>query len=86
MPEQQIKTIAVIGAGSLGLGLARLFADQSFQVRVGSRSPRLTNRRIAELIGSQPPGIKVTGMDAAANAADICLLTVSDDAITKVCM
>lgn len=64
--------IAVIGAGNMGAGLARLFASSGHQVVIGARQPEKAAALAAE-IGSQVQG---GGIAAAVKLADIVVLAL----------
>ncbi len=64
--------IAVIGAGNMGTGLARLFTSSGHQVFIGARQPEKAAALTAE-IGSQVQG---GGIVAAVKLADIVILAL----------
>lgn len=66
-------TIAVIGTGNMGAGIARLLASKGEKVVVGSRDPAKA-AKLAEEIGS---GTEGGGIAAAAQMADVVILAVN---------
>ena len=85
MTKSERHNIAVIGAGAVGSALALLFADCGHRVRLGSRRPGAAAAELKKLISSDTPGVAVLLPEEAVQEADMCLLTVSDDAIQHVC-
>jgi NADPH-dependent F420 reductase len=65
-------TIAVIGTGKMGAGIARLLASKGVKVAIGSRDPAKAAKLAAE-IGA---GAEGGGLAAAAKLADVVVLAV----------
>src|SRR4051812_6792829 len=65
-------TIAIIGTGKMGSGLARLLASKGIDVAIGHKDPAKA-AKLAEEIGSRAQG---GGTEAAAKLADIVILAV----------
>ena len=65
-------TVAVIGTGKMGSGLARLLASQGVQVAIGGRDPAKAARLAAEIGGGAQGG----GIADAVQRADIVILAV----------
>jgi NADPH-dependent F420 reductase len=65
-------TIAILGTGKMGSGLARLLASKGVRVAIGSRDPA-TAARLAQQVGA---GAEGGGIAAAAKLADVVVLAV----------
>jgi NADPH-dependent F420 reductase len=65
-------TVAVIGTGKMGSGLARLLARKDIQVAVGARDPAEAAKLADEIGGGAQGG----GVAAAAKLADVVILAV----------
>jgi 8-hydroxy-5-deazaflavin:NADPH oxidoreductase len=65
-------TVAVIGTGKMGSGLARLLASKGVQVAIGGRDPAKA-AKLAEEIGG---GAQGGGIAAAVKLADVVILAV----------
>jgi NADPH-dependent F420 reductase len=65
-------TVAVIGTGKMGSGLARLLASKGVQVAIGARDPAEASK-LAEEIGT---GAQGGGVAAAVKLADVVILAV----------
>lgn len=66
-------TVAIIGTGKMGSGLARLLASKGVEVAIGSRDPAKA-AKLAEEIGA---GAQGGGVAAAAKLADVVILAVT---------
>lgn len=66
-------TIAIIGTGNMGSGIARLLASNGVKVAIGSRDPAKA-AKLAEEIGA---GAQGGGVAAVANVADVVILAVN---------
>lgn len=66
-------TVAVIGTGNMGAGIARLLASKGEKVVIGSRDPAKA-AKLAEEIGA---GTEGGGIAAAAKMADVVVLAVN---------
>lgn len=66
-------TVAIIGTGKMGSGLARLLASKGVEVAIGARDPAKA-ARLAEEIGA---GAQGGGVAAAAKLADVVILAVT---------
>ncbi|HWK32234.1 MAG TPA: NAD(P)-binding domain-containing protein, partial [Hyphomicrobium sp.] len=65
-------TVAIIGTGNMGSGIARLLASKGFEVAIGSRDPA----KAAELAKQIGAGAQGGGIDAATKLADVVILAV----------
>ncbi len=65
-------TVAIIGTGKMGTGIARLLASKGMKVAIGSRDPAKAAKLAAE-IGS---GAEGGGITAATKLADVVVLAV----------
>ena len=65
-------TIAIIGTGKMGAGIARLLASKGVKVAIGSRDPA----KAAKLAGEIGAGAEGGGIAAAAKLADVVVLAV----------
>ena len=65
-------TVAIIGTGNMGSGIARLLASKGFEVAIGSRNPA----KAAELAKQIGAGAQGGGIDAATKLADVVILAV----------
>lgn len=65
-------TVAIIGTGKMGSGIARLLAGKGVNVAIGSRDPAKAGK-LADEIGERAEG---GGIAAAAKLADIVILAV----------
>ena len=65
-------TVAVIGTGKMGNGLARLIASKGIDVAIGHKDPA-TAAALAQEIGPRAQG---GGSEAAAKRADIVIVAV----------
>lgn len=75
VPDLRAWTIAVIGLGTMGAGMARRVADAGAALRVFNRTPG----RAGDLLAR--PGVIQAGTPAqAAQGADLVLVSVTDDA------
>ena len=66
-------TVAVIGTGNMGAGIARLLASKGERVVIGSRDPAKA-AKLAEEIGA---GAEGGGIAAAAKLADVVIFAVN---------
>jgi 8-hydroxy-5-deazaflavin:NADPH oxidoreductase len=66
-------TIAIIGTGNMGSGIARLLASKGVEVAIGSRDPAKA-AKLAEEIGA---GAQGGGVAAVARVADVVILAVN---------
>jgi NADPH-dependent F420 reductase len=66
-------TIAIIGTGNMGSGIARLLASKGIDVAIGHRDPA----KAAALAGEIGPRAQGGGSEAAARLADIVILAVN---------
>ena len=85
MPDLPPVSIAIVGAGNVGLGLAQLFVNNGFPVHLGSRNPRRAQKLVTKHLQSGGALLTVTSPEQAVRHADITVLAVSDDAIAAVC-
>ena len=69
--------IAIIGAGNVGLGLAHIFSENGFKIKLGSRHLKTLLTQITK--------VEICSISEAVSDSDITLLTVPDSAITRVC-
>ena len=65
-------TIAIIGTGKMGVGIARLLANKGVKVALGSRDPAKAAKLAAELGAGAEGG----GIAAATKLADVVILAV----------
>lgn len=65
-------TVAIIGTGNMGAGIARLLAGKGVEVAIGSRDPAKA-AKLAEEIGA---GTEGGGINAAMKRADVVILAV----------
>jgi len=65
-------TVAVIGTGNMGAGIARLLASKGVNVAIGSRDPA----KAAELAKQIGAGAQGGGIDAATKLAEVVILAV----------
>src|SRR5689334_13705755 len=65
-------TVAIIGTGNMGAGIARLLASKGVNVAIGSRDPAKA-AKLAKEIGA---GAQGGGIVAAAKLADVVILAV----------
>lgn len=65
-------TVAVIGTGNMGAGIARLLANKGINVAIGSRDPA----KAAELAKQIGAGAQGGGIDAATKLAEVVILAV----------
>lgn len=65
-------TVAIIGTGKMGAGLARLLASKGVKVAIGSRDPA----KAAKLAGEIGAGAEGGGITAATKLADVVILAV----------
>jgi NADPH-dependent F420 reductase len=65
-------TVAIIGTGKMGAGIARLLASKGVKVAIGSRDPA----KAAELAGEIGAGAEGGGIAAATKLADVVVLAV----------
>jgi NADPH-dependent F420 reductase len=65
-------TIAIIGTGNMGAGIARLLASKGVKVAIGSRDPA----KAAKLAGEIGAGAEGGGIAAATKLADVVVLAV----------
>src|SRR5689334_17599588 len=73
MKEWNMNTVAIIGTGNMGSGLARLLAANGINVAIGHRDPAKA-AALAQEIGPRAQG---GGSEAAAKLADIVILAVN---------
>jgi 3-hydroxybutyryl-CoA dehydrogenase len=75
------RQVAVIGAGTMGAGIARLFADGGASVRLMSR--RESSLAVArERLGASPIGL-TTSLDEALGGADLVVETIVEEVDPK---
>lgn len=74
-----LPTIAIVGAGKVGVSLAQSFRRNGYPVTLASRTPKKTAQRLklTELI--------INTSEQAVKNADITLLAVTDQAVESVC-
>ena len=65
-------TVAIIGTGNMGAGIARLLASKGVKVAIGSRDPA----NAAKLAGEVGAGAEGGGIAAATKLADVVILAV----------
>jgi NADPH-dependent F420 reductase len=68
---EDIMTVAIIGTGKMGSGLARLLATKGVEVAIGGRDPTKAARLAEEIGGAQGSGIA-----AAVKSAHVVILAV----------
>lgn len=72
-------TVAIIGTGNMGAGIARLLAGKGVKVAIGSRDPA----KAAELAKDIGAGAEGGGIEAATKLADVVILAVPYTAVTE---
>ena len=77
-------TIAIIGAGKVGLALAKLFSDSGFRVQLGVRKIGTLSPLVKNLANSSN-NITISDNASAVDSTGICILAVEDKSIQKVC-
>lgn len=77
--------IAIIGAGSLGVGLAVLLSRKGYLLSLGSRNPKQAKAALKSLSLPEHMNIAVVSPKNAVKGADLSVLCVTDLAIAEVC-
>jgi len=78
------KSIAIVGAGKVGSALAKLFADNDYNVRLGVKSDSKPDTALLELVKSTDR-LEISHATKAVDDATFCILTVDDDSIRTTC-
>lgn len=65
----EVRTIAVIGAGTMGLGIAHAAAVAGYEVRLADASSTQRERALAQIVANLDAGVAKGKLDAASRAA-----------------